>query len=248
MAKFRLLNRREIDARKAQERKRELDEGKKLASRVDTLREIAATEETKLDKFRHESLEVIGKEIADKTAEKDALERELRIKRQEREELERPLDEKKAALDKREAELNERAEEIAQKDAQLKLSVAANIQRERDNEVERGRIADERATASRNLIESEQLHTDAKRIMKEAVEKDEILSKALTLRENRVQKREDATTEKEKSFIDREKRLDAYENRLFLWEQNLKDSWKVLLESQKEHHGRHDTKGSARKG
>lgn len=71
---MKLLPKSEVDLKKAQERKGEIDEGLKLAKKIDALRQAVVEEERKLTLFRRASLETIQKEIDDLLNEKMILE------------------------------------------------------------------------------------------------------------------------------------------------------------------------------
>ncbi len=75
---MRLMKKSEVEKLKILERKREQDEGLKLARRVDSLRELAANEESKYTKFRDGMIGEIQKQINEKQAELDALERMIK--------------------------------------------------------------------------------------------------------------------------------------------------------------------------
>lgn len=75
---IRLLDRQEINKRKASERKREIDEGLKLARNVDNLRELRAKEDTGLQDWRAKTIAMIHAEIQVKTTEKAKLSREVK--------------------------------------------------------------------------------------------------------------------------------------------------------------------------
>jgi hypothetical protein len=70
---MKLLEKNEISKIKGIERKMEIDEGIKLAKRVDTLRELSAKEQTSLSKFRDESLKQIRIEIDSLITERNNL-------------------------------------------------------------------------------------------------------------------------------------------------------------------------------
>lgn len=247
MSNFRILSKREIDAAKGRERQREIEEGKKLAGSVDMLRETRATEETKLAEYRIKALSAIQDEIDPKIAERDELNTEIRIKKAEREALIQPLTAKWDEVIAKEGEVKAKDESVQQAEAQLKLSIAANIQRERVNELERERAKDARERATQELIQSQKLHTEAQEINIEAKKKDAIMNAALALREETVAKREISAAEIARNAMAHERRNDIYEQRLFIREQQLKEGWKVLIEEQ-QNHGRHDTKRVTLKG
>lgn len=60
---MRLLAKQQIEKDKSLEKRREIDEGIKLAKKVDKLREISAQEESNLKRFRDESIKVVKSEI-----------------------------------------------------------------------------------------------------------------------------------------------------------------------------------------
>lgn len=61
---MKLLPKSEITKLQAQDKKQAIDEGVKLARKIDNLREVASQEEASLDKFRSETLSSINKDIS----------------------------------------------------------------------------------------------------------------------------------------------------------------------------------------
>lgn len=70
---MKLLSKSDVQKAKSLDRQREIDEGLKLARRVDALREIAAAEESSLAKFRIETIAKIHDEISILAAKRDEL-------------------------------------------------------------------------------------------------------------------------------------------------------------------------------
>lgn len=165
---MRLLDKREVDTAKATDKKREVDEGKKLAKTIDNLREVKAQEEASLTKFRRETVKTIHEEISRKTEERDALKRENDILKEERAILQEPLDKAwedyhnaKAQLDEREEGLSELKTTLAGEkrklDIQGKESVSAST-----------RAASWEGIARRLLSEAEAAGVEANRILEKA--------------------------------------------------------------------------------
>ena len=88
-----LLERKQIDTLKADERKRDIDEGAKLAKKIDDLRRLASEEQTRLQKFRDESLKATRDEIDAVIREKENICREIESLRQEATRLKKVLEE-----------------------------------------------------------------------------------------------------------------------------------------------------------
>lgn len=95
---MRLLPKSEVNSRKAQERQAEISEGKKLAERVDRLREVQASEEASLTRFRNKTVAEINQEVTVASKERDNLLNEVRLLKKQRTALLVPLDSEWAKL------------------------------------------------------------------------------------------------------------------------------------------------------
>lgn len=74
---MRLLTKQQVEKDKSLEKKREIDEGVKLARKVDKLREVSSQEEANLKRFRDESIKVVKIEIDGLLVKKEALKGEV---------------------------------------------------------------------------------------------------------------------------------------------------------------------------
>ncbi len=113
---MRLLTKSEIDTAKAAEQKRNIDEGLKLARRVDNLREVAAEEEASLAKFRKEQTAKIHAELEKLYETKGTLIGEVSQLKRERKELMKPLDAELAKIYKENAQLEKKRDELTSKE------------------------------------------------------------------------------------------------------------------------------------
>ncbi len=89
---MRLLTKSEQVKAKATERNKEVQEGLKLAKRVDALREISAQEDKALKEFRKSSLVEISNEILKETKKRDVLLKEVDDLEDRKQEALKPLD------------------------------------------------------------------------------------------------------------------------------------------------------------
>lgn len=89
---MRLLSKNEIVLKKGDERKLEIEEGAKLARKIDVLRETVAKEEANLTKFRDASLRNIRIELDKLAQDKAFLIEEVQSLKAQRHELLAPLD------------------------------------------------------------------------------------------------------------------------------------------------------------
>ena len=156
LSQMKLLKKEEIGKHKAAERQREVDEGVKLAQRVDALREVAAQEEASLEKFRRETIATIHKEIEAATAERDTLKAEVKTLQTQREEAMIPVVEawkkvKETALlhDKIQQELNDRHTGLKVKEGYADETL-------RDLSTRKERVRQEEARTHELLVEADQ--------------------------------------------------------------------------------------------
>lgn len=178
---MKLLSKSEVNKAKSIDRQREVDEGLKLAKRVDALREVAAQEDASLQKFRRETLARISTEILFETTKRDTLKQEVSdLEERKRvalvplteawEDVEEEreiltglrdlLDAREARLRLNEADAEERAKEVAraeqvvsytQADATDRLEKAAILKDDADN---LKRIASEELQQARNTAQT----------------------------------------------------------------------------------------------
>lgn len=82
---MKLLDKKIIQQSRTSERKMEIDEGAKLARKIDTLRETASSEEARLAKFRDRNLDILRTQIQALVDEKNKLIEEVDSLKKERE-------------------------------------------------------------------------------------------------------------------------------------------------------------------
>lgn len=98
----------------------EIDEGAKLARRVDNLRQISAEEETRLEQFRKGQIEAIHQEISSLIGDRDALKGEIADLQQQRAEAMIPLDSEWDKIHVREEEIVRIESIISEREKSLK--------------------------------------------------------------------------------------------------------------------------------
>lgn len=117
---MKLLPKSEIDRRKAVEQKTAVDEGLKLARKVDNLRQTVAEEDAALQKFRKETLATIHDEISKEVKKRDELKQEVSVLEDRRVKLQVPLDEAWASLREEDDRAKTRREELVAGELALK--------------------------------------------------------------------------------------------------------------------------------
>lgn len=230
---MKLLDKQEVNRLKGVERKLEVDEGVKLAKKVDALRELAAKEQTNLTKFRESSLAIVKAEIDEAIKKRDALRENIEVLTRQQQELRIPLDNEwnrvkllSRELDKRAIELDEfnavlteneefyfKRVEMLENDKQR----IENLEYEVEGQVELAREASDHAKAT---------IANAKQIEAQAKEKFENVTKTLTAREIAIAIREREIGIKEEQIT---KQTLVLTNR----ERAINDKYETLLRTQK---------------
>lgn len=230
---MKLLPKSEIDRKKAVEQRVAVEEGMKLARRVDGLREAAADTETAFKKYRDETIAKINEEIGQKSKERDGLDRQINLRKEELVKLQKPLDDEWAKVNQAATDLNRRTEESNVREHKL-------TDREGEVELKEKKVAATlaRATTKEELSTSnlrttaqaesaaQQALSSANRIKEEALALKASTEKELIHREELVANRENDATLKEQDLTTREKALaDGWrllEDRQALFERSIK--------------------------
>lgn len=233
---IRLLPKTEIDKRKSEEQRQAINEGLKVAERVDTLREIAASEETALEKYRTETLRDIQSDVNARHHEKEALEREIQELHREKKELLIPLDARWKEVTRvgtqqvhKEDSLNEKEDILSSKEEEL-------IQRERLTVIKEGKAEDLKKLASAMFLKSQEMKTSSKEEAAEIRNKAQAELSLVEIRQFEVSKRESDATIKESQIKEKEERIEKYEAGLAHREQTLRAGWRNLESTTKTLH------------
>lgn len=222
---MRLLPQKEIDRAKSVEKKQEIDEGMKLAKRVDDLREIAASEEASLETFRRETVAKIHEEIKTETERRDKVKSEADEAEARRDEARKPLDSEWAKVIAERGVVDARGKALDERDRVLgEKELENDAAQKRIREIVRRALETDALSDSR-LREAGRASEDATFRLKAARkiefttrEVKERTEKELAHREELVTARENGATIKESDIAAREK--------------TLADGWKLLRDQQ----------------
>lgn len=225
---MKLLGKQDIAKLKASEKKRDIDEGLKLAKRVDSLREVHADEEASLEKFRHETLANITAEITERSHELSTITVEVAKARRARDEALKPLDDERNALAKERNDLIEERKQAevvkAENDArEHKLNQLIKLARVVMEHVkQRGeRSAGLHLDATRDRTEASNLLAEAKSVQESALQFKSNVEAELAQRDMSVASTERRQTMRDEAQDKRERDLNARETALLDREQTL---------------------------
>ena len=165
---LRLLQKREVDRAKTLDRKREIDEGAKLAQKVDDLRRLYSTEEKTLRDFRDKSLKVVLEDISRLSADKEALQSEVKALEHRKVRALIPVKIELEKLPQAKAQLAE-VRSLLELEESIVVAEKRNMSaRKADIKAEKERAADERAQSKQALREADDARTEAKKTLREA--------------------------------------------------------------------------------
>lgn len=208
---MKLMPKSEVEKAKSAEQKQAVDEGMKLARRIDNLREIAASEEVSLENFRRTTVERIHEEISTETGKRDALRTEVATLERRRKEAIKPLDEEWEALRVAKEELEREGAALGEREFAIRKMEqhTFDTKSETDGILARAKTKDE--LSNTRLHEAEKAAKDAESALAHAVVvHDEALAyeakikEAVTHRENIVLAREIDATIRGKELLARE--------------------------------------------
>ncbi len=153
MSPIRLLTKPEIDRTLTGEKSREIAEGQKVARQVRALRDLRATEEDNLEKYRAKTLEIIQGEIKDLIAQKGTMEAHIR-------QLDKEIGAKQPYIEQKLAEIEKINREISSQKVELENRVLAIKEREKN-------IADEYVNLDKKIKAAELKEKEGQRLQEE---------------------------------------------------------------------------------
>lgn len=118
---MKLLDKLSINRAKVLERKLEIDQGATLASRVDKLRELAASEQTNLEKYRTETTAQIEQEIKDAIAKRDGILAAATAAEERRIQAQKPVDQRIGEITEREEQVRKDKDDLKKREDILAL-------------------------------------------------------------------------------------------------------------------------------
>lgn len=218
---MKLLSKKDITSAQAKTQKQTYDEGMKLARRVDGLREVAAAEESSLERFRRETIATIHEEITKETAKRDTLRQEVSRLQKDREEALKPLDELGEKLAEEEYRLKDEREALGRTAEALNTREESLDRREHSISDEELRIADQKRLHNELLSTAHNERTSARLALEEAqrelsnirLEKERISSESLKL-DAHIKATEERQAKRDKEQDEREVILNGRETRV----------------------------------
>jgi hypothetical protein len=230
----RLLDKKLVNTELASQRKQQIDQGLKLAQKVDVLRETSHLEAANLEKFRVETIKKVQEEIDAKVKERDSLEKGNVSLREERIVLSAPIDlteaREKVRTDR--LELDTRSEKMVIEENNLIAREATIDSQEKEYQKRLLNLSKMEETTERTLIEAESKYELASQTLDRANETADALNLASKKRENDVAVREQDVAYFEKDLEKRETELAALEADIAGRELKLRNRQEIFMRAQ----------------
>lgn len=230
-----LLSKRELNQAKQADRQREIEEGLKLARRVDGLRETASEEEAKLTKFRIKSVEQLHSEIKPLEDKKQSLLDEVRELEHRKKIAQIPLVAEWKLLTKAKEELEKLTEEIFRKKSYLAQKEKEVVDTLKQVTEEKARVETLKRTTLEKLTQSENTFVKAQKESDEVKKQAESILSSARLRNKDSLRREADVSVLEREIKIRQESLLRHEVDLTNRERAVKDKYQTLLRTQKRH-------------
>lgn len=231
---MKLPDKKTIAVQKSAERKMEIEEGMKLAKKIDILRETASEEQAHLAQFRGENLALLKKEIDPMIEERDKLRKDIEfLREQKRILLEIPLDAEWKSVEAKnhhltsvEVLLNDKKNELIDRDNNIRQRLA--VIRRKEDEADQVKLASQKLynEAQEKLDEISIIHTREKE--KELISQHEREDKKINLLT-----RELSIAARERDASIKESHLKEKEYELINKERSINDKYETLIRTTK---------------
>lgn len=227
---MKLLAKSELDRKKAEARKMDIDEGMKLARKVDNIREVLAQEEESLIAFRTSMVASISKEIERLEARKLSLSSEVSELARKRNDLLEPIDAELKSLAEARKEFSDRESSVSSRERMCEDRERISFELLADAR-ERQRQVDEKEIASLQIMEeANRYHRDYKESVSRANSGEEkLLSERQAFDMLRIKtigdfhEREERLASMERNISGRESAIEAKELDISVRLKNLQD-------------------------
>lgn len=230
----RLLTKREIDIKRAQERHKELEEGEKLARSVDALRELRVSEEKTFQDWRSSILASLQKEIGDTSDVLSGLKKEVRKFEERRKKAKESLASEWGSLREAEAQIQEAISQLTESKNSLELAIKENLDREHQIAVESERIENDRKRTAEALVSAQTALKLAREDSATVRNKAQTKMVEAEIRLEEAMEKEINVKTREEEMYNRAIKIEKYEEDLMSRELSLRDGWRTLQETMKE--------------
>lgn len=229
---MKLLEKNEIQQKKNAERRMEIEEGAKLARKVDNLRETAASEEARLSKFRDANLKKIKEEIDSLISKRDALTGEVERLTEEKRKFQIPLDKEWEKVREDAEKLKTLSGELEDKQIILSQTAKELDDKKRELEIEESRVNDLKLRTKESLRKAEEKLRQSVETLKEADDKKKEADEYEEWKKQELSNREALVATRERDTDIRSENLVQRENELNNRERFINDKYQTLLRTE----------------
>lgn len=227
---MKLLNKSEIIKNKSLERQQEIEEGAKLARRIDTLRETCTKEEANFSKFRDQSLKTIREEISALSAQRDEMQKRIEfLKEGNNLVIYGEIDVEWRKIRFKNREIEESHEKLYRRSKELDARQDQIDEAQRIANVDRNRLDAEKIRIRENLENSEESKKKSAEILEKSEKNRDDVEKSLKEKTQVLVVREASIATREKEVNLKIEWLAKEELRLMTKEREINDKYETLL-------------------
>lgn len=220
---IKLLQKQEINRLQAQEKSFAIEEGVKLAKRVDTLREIAAQEEASLASFRASTVKAIQEEIKKAENERDEAFRDAKNARDEIENSKKALAETETRLIQYESDLQNREIVLQKRTSALDTLAIKTEKTKKENDSINYKLKNTWAILTEYGKNVMHLYSEAKVVLQNALKQADSVQLLVVEVENELKTRDIAVASRERDVMIKEERIQQTVQDLRVKERQLHD-------------------------
>lgn len=225
---MKLLDKKTISNDLAKQKKLQIDEGIKLATKVDVLRETSVKEAGNLERFRKETIAAVQVEIDVEIRKRDTLKDEIKILEEKKRVAQIPLDAEWAKVQEEQIKLLKDKQVWGEKSDILKEREEEIIRAEQIVEGEKQRADDLNRRASENFARSENTLKDAHENAADMRNTAQAVLSGAEYREIVVEKKEKNLEVREEEVAEVWQKVRLKETDLANRERTLKDKYETL--------------------
>ncbi len=230
---MKLLPLKEVKVIKAKERQLEVNEGMKLAKKVDALRETVAQEQADLIKFRDENIRKILDEIKERTGERDALLASITTLEERKRKALEPITEQEEELEKAKDELEVLSKDIEDRQLDLAEKKGELFMREKLLEQKENLIAEKDKEITKTLTETQSAKDRTTSLQKEVERIKDKLESEVIKKSSELVIREEDVAAKERDVKNQEDLLVIKERDINIARRKLDDEMQTFIRTQK---------------
>lgn len=231
---MKILSQNEIDARKSEDKRFTLEEGLRIAKKIDEVRSTLFQEESNLKKFREETTKIVQAEIDKLIGQRDTLQYEVDVLNRQNLNLKKPFDEEWEMIKMmRVNELDEKLYNVESREKELNKKLLDFSYKEKSLQDAETRILDQDNRSTKALEEARLKEKEAQDLLNDAKLRDDAIQREINEKTKIFREKESGWLAKERDLDIREEALRRSVQELVKRERFINDKYMTLQRTMK---------------